>query len=391
MRAKRTTVHERLMASKTLMMGLPNEMSIEGAELMERVIAILYTYRVMTLGQISRFFPDEKSERLAYLLKHYPYILKQTMRIHRYDPGQNKWFDVSKVTVYSLPLITVSAYEEDNKPNDEYTFNGEFLVEHKPRGIENTLNAVDWFLTIQNAARNKKEVEWHSNRAVSLALKEAEIISEEERLTTTGFVTTSYRGNDESWGVGIYIQVPQNAVGITKKIFIPALFGNIEGIMLISDENLGTVIKRNYEIDQPKGIRTDQLYYRYVNYEFTMRNPESVLSLLNGNRHGVLDSLLEYAKVNGGKVEKTKGHAYLYRNVRYDGTVEYIDTTFGATMEKLIALIQYEPNVPAEYVLYVTSESEQKSIMEIIYGPKWKKMKPEELRPIKVQRINWLK
>jgi hypothetical protein len=385
---KRVSEGERVKVDQRLAMGVPLNMSVEGATKMDKLVAYLYRFRVATLEQLARCLPDETEKRIGYWLTRYPFINKQMTTIVRYDSQRHRWIRARKKGIYTLPASALIRYEVKNEYVDKgYTDGNEVKVEHKPKNAENLLHVVE-LITKTMEIDQKKTLEWISNQMMSIELKKeinVKSLGGEEKLSTAGFI---YVGDsNDMWGIGIYINQISAVLKTTKLMFPSKLHRLVEAIMLVRNEHLGRIHEIALKQERSKGVN-DDLYFRFVPYEFSLEHPKWFLSLLHGNRWGVLDALIENVKYRGGVVEEPKYHPFHYRVTHADGQIEYIDTSYGAPLMKMIDMLTHKATERAMYTLYVSDKSEIESYKTIVRKEKMM-TDDEETLWITFRLIDW--
>lgn len=366
--AKRATAMERVKLRRELVLGLPVGISVEGARKIESVVEYLYMFRVATLEQLTRCVPGETVRRMRYWLERYPYIERSEVSVERYDVATRKWIHPRKLGVYSLTAEALIAYEMAMELGDKgYTY-GKTKTEYKPSNIENALFPIELY-TRALEANQGSQMAWVSNQYVATELRDEKYLKKGESLSTSGFINL---GDEGMWGIGTYLHRVSSVLKHTKKTF-PAQFAYVlGGIMLVRNDYFGRVQEITYQSEQPKGVHNNQ-YYRFVPYEFSLEHPKWFLGILRKNRWLVLDALFENIRQRGGVVEQVQyskeiqgsSHEGFRFRVTHaadetgDRRVEYVDTTYGASVVEFISLLSPKFKVEnVEHVLYVVEPGE---------------------------------
>ena len=355
--ARRDSGLDRVLAAEQLMLGLPPGITIEGARKMERVVAYLYQFRAATLGQLVRCLQGEPDAKVRRWLKVYPYIGHGTAVVKRYDVERGEWIRANKLGVYTLTREGLLLYERANGYEAAgYSKKGK-KIDHKPNDVENTLNAIELFTRVREV---DSTLEWISNEWMATKLRHDNIMSEQERLSTTGFIEVGDE-NPEYWGVTAYVNSTSAVGRNTTKTFRPEYYGEFGGITLVRDDHVGPAVKVTYKHHSSERADERAGYFRFVPYEFSLHHPKWFAGLLHGNRWSVFEPYFAYVRSMGGTVEKGshRDEQFHWRVVNGQGEVEYVDTTYGATFTELIALLSNKGrHEQAPHTLYVVNQKE---------------------------------
>ena len=361
---KRATAQERMQCAHELMLGLPWNISVEGARKVEQLVEYLYEFRVATLEQLARCLPGDTEKRIGYWLDRYPYINKQMVSMDRYDVNRGRWVTSKNIGVYTLTSEAVMAYELAKQYDNAYGSKGT-RTKHKPRNLESMVQAIDLFTRVVEVNRGQK-VEWMNNQFVSSELRKMKLLGMQDSLSTIGFVDTQ---DGVYWGVGLYLKTINGIISHTQKAFPADYKDSMNAVMLVRGEHLGRAHELAYIRDRSKWVANG--YYRFIPYEFSLEHPNWFLALLRGNRWAVLEPLFESIRQRGGGVEQVRSvdKVTAYESFRFrithppdefgHRTVEYVDTTYGAQFTETVDLITRKSNVEAAArTLYVMDPSE---------------------------------
>lgn len=365
--ASRASAHDRIRLAQQLILGLPREISAEGAEQMEVLVEYLYTFRAATLEQLARCLPGEMVTRVNYWLNRYPYIQKDMKSVEHYNATLHKWIRPRKIGVYTLTTEALIAYEIAMEYGEK-GYTGKRKLDYKPRNLENALHAVELFTRVLGVNQGPS-VQWITNQYAAKELRDQKVLEKGESLSTSGFISVDGVG---MWGIGVYVKKTNSVFNNTKKTFSPQFFGVFDGIMLIRGEQLARAHEIAYHREGSKGAR-DDLYFRFVPYEFSLEHPKWFLGMLRKNRWAVLDALFESLRQRGGVVEQVQystdyagssHEAFRFRVTHAPDEngrrrVEYVDTSYGASVAEFISMLTPKSVVDAgDRTMYVVEPGE---------------------------------
>ncbi|MCF8568237.1 hypothetical protein LLE49_26295 [Alicyclobacillus tolerans] len=356
-------------ADEDLLMPRPAGMTVERAQKAEIYADYLYMHGAMTIDQLEALAGMGSEETIRRILRDSKYAKSFQHAASLYEDGA--WKKINRLKCWKLTTDGKRLVERYIYPGTEEWGYSSGKIKREPR--RNTERLI-WMNEIVVAATKVGLNPLWMNVAVWLERQGARTNGEMRKLWLERPPMMGVMKVDDRYvGMGLFTKkVSENGlvplVMNAKRTFpkeLDMFRHNFSTILFLPNDlyeaSLFTMSKLRYE--RPALVR--------LPYEYCLDQPDKLAYVLQGERDGIFQPLLNRLANEGWIVEETgPGEPYRWK-ARKNGRVEYFDGTFGTPLAHLYNIVlndtgRFGESEPGERVLYVVNEREAKDVSNVI-------------------------
>lgn len=353
--------------SRTLKLGWPDPISLNGAEVMEQVVGYLYRLRGLSRNQIERLVAPEHVKSVRHWLSEYPYITRRNPKgvVTYYDVAAGEWRSSRNFGVYTLTNDVVHVYEEEAGLEAGYVKYPD--SDFEPQNLRNTMLMAEIYLQLRDGGRS--DVQWLNNQMLANRIVESRG-GIPPILTMTGGV--EIYGVDKPWGFLGYLKSHAGIVRNANMAYPAEEFQrHVNFAIWVRNASEEAAIVALYGAQK----KYELAHMRVLPYEWYLHHPGWLYETLKGNPWAALGPYLDMKRRMGSRVEQLRElgqqaaavEPYMWRIVDPGGSVEYVDVLTGIPLNGGVELIsQRKGQEKARRVLFAGTIGELKAWAEIM-------------------------